>query len=543
MVGSSVFGRYNKISSELTQNMFISTGAEAANEGWLVNFAGYQKVLQLLQAGQGRGFFHSIRGNFLIAVINANVYRIEQGLVPTIIGSLNTSHGEVFMDENLNSQICIVDGLNAYIYYWQGAPNLSIQTNGAFSSTLSPTYVCYHNTFFLFGNANKTGAGAFWYAYNYSANTGASAIVQNTQLALQTKPDFAQAIVRLPGQGNNVLVLGTAVCEIWTQIGGLQNYRRNSTINIDYGCISVSTIATSDKYVAWLGVNESNAPVIMVYTGQGYQPISTDGIDYLLGQLQYPAQSTAMFYRQDGHLFYQITFYNAADNLTLVYDFTTQKFFNLTDGNTNYHPARAFVYFNQNIYFISLNNGSIYQASTNIWNYNDNIYPANNPELIYDIPFVRIPGSLRMEDGTRYIANRTTITMEQGCDPNVSDLSLLNNVNYYITEDSTPSDPDIYTTAWGSSYVTEDSGINPNGGSNLGLPVYPAYQPRVDLSLSFDGGITWGNTVSRPLNTVGHRQNIISWYRLGLANDLTLKFKFFGQSRFIVYNGSVDVYA
>jgi len=538
IVGSSVFGRYNKISSELTQNMFIT-------DNWLVNFAGWKQVYDVLpnaaKAGQGRGIYASTRGNLLIAVVNAQVYQFNALLAPILIGTLATSRGEVFIDENLNSQICLVDGLNAYIYNWSLPPNLTVQSAGAIGTgDLVPNYVCYHNTFFLFGNANKTGNGAAWYAYSYNS---ATTISETTQLALQTKPDYALAVVRLPGQGNNVFVLGSTVCEIWTQRGGLQNYVRNSTINVDYGCASVSTIATSDRYVAWLGINESNAPVIMVYTGQGYQPISTDGIDYLLSQIKYPAQSTAMFYRQDGHLFYQLTFYNAVDNLTLAYDFTTEKFFNLTDQNTNYHPARNFVYFNNKIYFISLNNTSLYQSSTNFTSYDENTLPYNNPgydpKLNVDIPRVRICASIRLRNNTRFICDRVTITLEQGCDSAVSDLSLLNNINYYVTEDSIVQDEDIYETAWGSLYVTESSGASGIPGS----VIIPPYQPRIDLCLSVDGGITYGNYVSRNLNPIGYRQNIMSWDRLGLANDLTLKFKFWGHSRFILQNGTAYLYA
>src|SRR5271165_3410113 len=103
VVGSSVFGRYPKISTEVTYNMFES-------DGWLVDFPAYHKVINNLGAGlQGRGLFVSIRGNLMVAITDAAVYRIDSSLHPTLIGNLNTTAGEVFMDENLNSQICIVD--------------------------------------------------------------------------------------------------------------------------------------------------------------------------------------------------------------------------------------------------------------------------------------------------------------------------------------------------------------------------------------------------------------------------------------------------
>src|SRR5690606_31607021 len=111
----------------------------------------------------------------------------------------------------------------------------------------------------------------------------------------------------------------------------LQIYQRNSSINIDYGVASVSTIAANDDMIAWLGVNEKSSPAIMVMTGGRATRISTDGIDYLLSRVQNPDISTGMFYRQDGHVFYILTFYHPDDNFSIMYDFTTEKFFDLTD--------------------------------------------------------------------------------------------------------------------------------------------------------------------------------------------------------------------
>lgn len=478
VVGSSSFGRYNKISSERTYNMFIS-------DNWLIGFPGYQKVLQLFDQGQGRGIFRSIRGDFLLVVVNAVVFRLDNALVKTQIGILATQQGEVFIDENLNSQICIVDGTNAYIYNWSMGPNLTIQNlNGAV-----PLYVTYHNTFFLFGNNYQSSN---WFAYSF--NTATTIAITSTQ-ALQTKPDYALAIKRIPGQASNVLVFGSSVCEVYTQIGGAQNYRRNNTISIDYGCLSVDTIDSADQYIAWLAINEFNSPVIMIYSGQGASQISSDGISYELGQIQFPDQSTAAFIRIDGHLMYQLTFYNPADNVTYLYDIAEQKFYNLTDQNLDYHPARKYAYFNQQNYFASLNNGSIYQISPNLDTINENLPGNHDPNLIHELQRSRITETIRANDNDRFIVNRFSFTMEQGTDPNYQ-------------------------------------GADP--------PIVP-YQPRVDLTISLDSGISWSSTVAYYLNPLGLRKNLINWNQLGAANEITFKLRFWGMSRFIVNNGIVEL--
>ena len=111
IVGSSTFARYHKIGSGLTYNMFIS-------DDWLVNFAGYKRVQQLVNnnVGEGRGLFHSTRGNFLIVVIRSSVFQARYGYKVASDWLSNYKTGEVFMDENLNNQICIVDGrMHIYI--------------------------------------------------------------------------------------------------------------------------------------------------------------------------------------------------------------------------------------------------------------------------------------------------------------------------------------------------------------------------------------------------------------------------------------------
>lgn len=526
IVGGSTFGRYHKISSEKTINMFIS-------DKWLINTAGYQKIYELLPEGLGRAIFTSIRGNRLIVVVDSFVYSLNEHLVPTFVGMLGTERGVVYIDENLNSQICIVDGLNAYIYnYSLPGTNLMVQTG---LGNLVPGYVDYHNTYFLFGNSNRTTNGSTWYAYQYATPT---TITQATtgQFALQTKPDYALAVVRIPAQSANVLVMGTSVCEIWMQIGGLQNYRRNQNISVDYGCASVSTIASSDKFIAWLAINENNAPTIMVFNGQEFKPISTDGIDHQLSHIQYPAQSTAMFYRQDGHLFYQLTFYNPADNLTILYDCTTEMFFNLSDWDLNYHPAKNYAYFNGQTYFISLNDGDLYLSSTDLTTYNENLPNAiPDPTLIHEIQRIRICDTIRADDSSQFRPNTFVFTIEQGNDKNVTGLSINSpGQDLLITEDLfNPPDDTMYTEA-GQPIADEDS----LDITSITIP----YQPRVDLTVSRDSGITWSNTVSRNLNPIGMRQNILNWENLGACNSLTLKLRFWGLSRFVANNGMVELY-
>ncbi len=485
VVGSSQFGRYPKIDLQKTFNLFIS-------DGWLVNYAGFKKVTEVLPSGPGRGLFNSTRGNFMIMVVSNSVYKIDSSFLPVLIGKLNTLDGEVYIDENLSNQICIVDGMYAYIYnYTLPSPgNFAVQTSlidPISSMPFFPSYVCYHNTFFLFGSGTTSPNPQSWYAFTSDGPTTTTiSLVSTNQFQLQTKPDFALAVERIPGRGNNVLVLGSTVAEVWTQVGGTENYRRVQSFNIDNGLVSISTLAANDEIICWLGQNESNSPVIMVSDGSSSKRISTDGIDHLLDQIKFPQQSTAFFFRQDGHLFYQITFYNPVDNLTLIHDFTTNLFFHVCDENLNFHPARQNVFFNENTYFVSLNDGSLYNMDTTLVTYNYDTTPNSVGE---EIPRIRICKTVRRKNGERFRCGEFTFVLEQGQ-------------------------------------------LNEN----------PTILPRVDMSFSKDGNASFSNIVSRELNPVAVRRNQIRWARLGQCNEITIQLRFWGFCRMVINNGFLQIF-
>ena len=516
IVGSSIFGRHPIISDERTWNMFIS-------DDWLINFAGYNQAVEILPIGnEGRGLFHSTRGNFLLTVISSNVYRIDPNLGFRFLFSIDTDTGEVFMDENLSSQIAIVDGSStAYIYnYTTDSIGSIVFDNTGGGTTFTPNYVTYQNTYFIFGNGDNTTSGSQWFVYKSGFNPTTLAdplkLSWVQTLTLQTKPDFARACIRIPSHGNNLLVLGSTVAEIWTNIAGLQIYQRQSSINIDYGVASVSTIAASDDMVAWLGINEKSSPAIMVMKGGQAQRISTDGIDYLLSTVQHPENSTAMFYRQDGHVFYILTFFNEIDNFSIMYDFTTGKFFDITDWDFTYHPARQMAYFNNEIYFVSLKQGSLMHISTDLTSISTDI------QNDYEIPRIRKCDTYRLPGSDRFIVNQFSFTVENGVE---QDVDFQFECQGYI----------LGETSGGIMYSEDDLPLLVEGGS------CQIYRPRIDVSCSKNGGETYGNVVPYFMHATGHYKNQPRFNQLGEANQFTIQMRFWGFGSVAIANGMLEV--
>jgi hypothetical protein len=224
-----------------------------------------------------------------------------------------------------------------------------------------------------------------------------------------------------------LFLIGKTVTEQWYDLGyQLFPYQRNSFFNIDYGCLSAATVASQEDLVVWLAANEQSGPVIMVSQGGAPMPLSTDGINFKLAQLTTPQDSYGFIFKQDGHTFYQITF--PTDNLTLLYDFNTKRFYHLCDKYMNYHIAKRVCFFNDAYYFVSFNDGKLYEISSNFTTYNGD-----------EIPRIRVTDPFRLPDNSAFITNEFNFIIEQG------ESQTVQRVDFSISKDGGQSFSNILT--------------------------------------------------------------------------------------------------
>lgn len=518
IAGSNTFGRNPKISSSQSYNMFIS-------DNWAVSTPGYKRILNLLGGSAGRGIYASSSGDFMISVIANGVFRISGDsthLNSQRIFSLDTSFGDVSIAENIAFQIAICDGQDLWIYDRRSniAQKAALPINTQTGLEITPGYVTYHDGYFIVPDITSSA----WYLsplnnglgnWNYNAGFPVSS-------AIQTKATPAVAVLRAPGKGNLIYVFGKDVMELWQNVGSqFFPYQRTSSMSVDYGCLSSNTIGAMDEYVAWLGINEKSGPVIMVSTGGQFTRLSTDGIDFKLANLVNPSLSTGFFYKTDGHVLYQITFYDPRDNMTLIYDFNTQKFFYLTREDMNFHIASQVCSFNNTYYFVSLLDGNLYELNSDYTTY-DYSNPETDEINEYEIPRVRICNTLRQDDASRFIIDNISFTIEQGEDEDYP-----GSILYFLTTEDGRALTSETNAGYIGSYLTTEQVTNP-------------YVPRVDLSISNDGGQTFSSAVTKELNTQGIRKNRVIFWKLGLSNEFVVQLKFWSKARITVSDGIVQ---
>ncbi len=607
IVGSSIFGRYPKISQERTINMFIS-------DGFLVDYAGYEIIAPSSMLGngkEGRGIFTSTKFNALILVIDDMVWLVRITFDQTTdkpvfeqiinIGRIQTLTGVVYITENNKPQILISDNSHLYIY----DPTISGTVQLVPNLNFTPGYITFHDTYFIaaarndttysppanntwrlslqnqgfedtfsftgssttitpesganiyngepiiFSNTSTLMPGYTYYVGSYDGTTFkvyltfSDAISQTSPQTvdstgnfsttawpstgpyvglLQTKPDNVQAVVRFPSKGNMIFVMGSIVTEAWFDTGAqLFPYQRNNQFNIDYGCISPATVAYMDEIVVWLAQNEKSGPIIMYSNGGMPEKITTDGIDFLFSELQNPQDSQGFLYRQDGHLFYHINFYS--DNISLFYDFNTQKFYNASDHNSNYFIAAEIAFISNQYYFVTKNNGNLFAFDTGFTTYEDVLSPTGTTAYRFEIPRIRVCKNIRLPSQDYFLANDIGFTIESG------------ETNYYVQENN-PSVNEKF-------FLLDDTHFLLLDGTDFTLlsseQELRQDTPVVFLSVSYDGGAVFGNEWAYQLPAIGYRRNKLIWWQLGICNDLVPRFRFQSIGRSVATDGICNI--
>lgn len=515
--GSSTFGRYGTISVERTYNMFMS-------DKFMIPYSGYMKGIDASEfdnGEEGRASHASTKLNRLIIVIGSNVYLTQISFSQALqkvstfqaikIGELQSTSGVVYISENNKPQILISDLKLLYIYDPLLTPSFQIIT-----TSFIPGFIDFHDTYFLCAASNDSfylpPANNTWRLSDSNDGSNGHWPDDASHIGLlQTKPDNTEAVVRFPGKGNMVFVFGKTVIEPWFDVAyQLFPYQRNTGYNLDYGCLNPATIASMDQYVVWLGTNEKGGPIVFYSDGGKPIQITEDGFEYALQNMQNPSDSQAFIYRQDGHIFYHINFYT--DNLSFFIDFLSdgsKRIYHACDENGNYFIASSVAFFNNQYYFVSRNNGNLYVFDT--------IYTTYDGE---EIPRIRTCKNIRNQQQEPFIANDCGFTIESGetnyLEQNIGPL-------YFISED-------------GKQFISEDGNYFISEQDNFEHTV-----PRVDMSISIDGGEHFSSYDAQYLPPVGQRKNKLAWWQLGWSNDLVCQFRFWGFGRFVATDGYVNI--
>lgn len=238
----------------------------------------------------------------MYAVSGGMLYSISSLGTSTVLGGTIGGSGPVSMADN-GTQLCIVNGVNGYIYSISAGFQLITDPNFLPANT-----VTFFDNYFVFDAA---GTNQFF----ISASLDGTSYSSLDRASAEVSPDY---VVGTANQQENLLIFGQRTIETWYDSGDLNfPFARYDGATIERGCVAPLTILKEDNSVFFLGND------LIFYRLNGVIPvrISTHALESTWGQYTTQSDAFAFSYTWQGHKFIALTF--PTGNATFKYDIAT----------------------------------------------------------------------------------------------------------------------------------------------------------------------------------------------------------------------------
>jgi hypothetical protein len=164
-------------------------------------------------------------------------------------------------------------------------------------------------------------------------------------------------------------MLGNVSFEAWS-VDGNPIVPIDGSLN-DIGIMARYSLATINDVGYWLGSSRAGRFTVLASNGGTPQRISNDGIEDTIEKLSQPNSARAFCFYDKGHSFYVLNFIK--DNVTLVYDVSTNEWHNRSNVNANtgialsWQPSCITTAYNGVLLAGSSNTNEILEVSSNIF--------------------------------------------------------------------------------------------------------------------------------------------------------------------------------
>lgn len=600
IVGSYNNQRVTSIDGERSVNMFEYVDPLGKKPKTLINTSGILNTEFDFGAATGGFRAEFVFLNNQYVVIGASVFQITPTGSTTLLGTIGTTTGYVGIDGN-TFQVIFVDGVHGYI--WDTLANTFTQITDT-SFPAQPLDVCYLDGFFVVANGNTNtfqldlfDQGLVWgpdsqtftaddsggnnflilpNTANYQTGvpfqlttTGAlpmPLVIATTYYAIRldathirVATSYANAIagiaIVLTSNGtptNTITSLGQlqvgsitthpgtiVACrtlhrrlflfsqfftEVWENAGIGTNlpFRRNNSLLMEYGTPARGSISVGFDMMFFLSQDRDGLGSVMMVRGTESIPVSTRALDFALARLAslgitFVADCRAFLIKENGLIFYRMNF--TLGDHTYVYNATLSnpeseatKYWHeeeILDGSR--HPAQTHAFINGTNYVGDYQLPIMYEVDTDIF--------TNDGEVIRRMRITRPivpPGYQRIR------IDRLQIDLLQG---SIAQLDPTTETQQLFTEDGF-----VLETEAGDDILLEQE-----------LTIENPQDLVVFLSISRDGGQTYGYRIRAPMGAVGQRSFRTLWRKLGViprGQAFVAKFEFFDPVPFIIMGAS-----
>lgn len=444
-----------------------------------------------------RGLF--VTEDYLYAVKDAYVYKIDTSDTKTYIGSLNSSTGPVTMASN-GLQVMIADGTDGYIITISSDAFVQI-TDEDFPGAGAVTY---QDGYFL---VNDPGTGAVFISGSYDGTTW-DALDYGVA---EAKPDD---VLRPFSAYQELWLYGVESTEVWYDSGNADfPFERMAGGVIEHGLKAVHSVSKLDNGLVWL--SDKN----QVLHARGYNPvvISTPQIEYQLSQYADLSDAIGFSYTQEGHEFYVLTF--PTDDATWVYDAATGFWHERDSYKTPISSStgrgrwrgQCYAYFNGKHLVGDYGSAKVYEMDLDT--YTDNSHSIERIRTATTISKDRknvFHARLEIEfEAGVGVTNPTATAYTSGATYSAGDYAIYG-TGYYISllDSNNANTPE----ATGTSYWEE-----------VEAAIWTGDDPQAVLEYSNDGGHTWSNQKTTDIGASTAYTTRAVFRRLGKARDRTYR--------------------
>lgn len=401
-------------------------------------------------------------------------YEINNAGVLTSRGTIGTVTGDVDMAHN-GSVVMFIDGEKGYTY------TIATTTVAEITSDFpdNPTSVTWQDGYFIAGFDD----GTFYIssdAITWDALDFASA---------ESNPD---RLVRVFSDHGELVLFGDISTEFWGNSGATDfPYSKMQGADAEWGLAARWSVAKFDNSIAFLCKNRMGQVIVGKISGHSVIPISTPDLDGLINAYAVTSDAVSHSYLLNGHPMYQINFPSAGKSWS--YDGRTKQWSPRKSYRMTRHRCDKAWQFLSKTILTDESNGRLYRL--NPMTLNENGEPIEG-EIVGE----HWDGELQ-----NMTIDRLRLDMEVGTGVG--------------TEGS--------ITTWDGEGTIWDDGET--------LWDYQRAIPcQVMLSISKDGGKTYGNEMWRSAGHLGDYTRVVTWRRLGGSTRLTAKFRLVDDFRRVI---------
>jgi hypothetical protein len=356
-------------------------------------------------------------------------------------------------------------------------------------------------------------------------------ITNNGQLQQGAITSHPGTIVGCRTLHRRIFLFSQSFTEVWENAGIGTNlpFRRNNSLLMEVGTPALGSIRVGFDRMFFLAQDKDGLAGVMEVKGTESNLVSNRALDFQLAQyaadpLTGVQDAVGILIKENGLIFYRLNFTFA--NHTFVLNVTMSSIGGQDGDNLmwheeevlNYdrHPAQTHAYFDGNNYYGAYNKPVMYRVDSSV--------STNDGEAIRRM---RIGKQMSPEGYNRLRVDRFQLDLLQGA---VEQIML--DPAFLLTEDS-------------QDILTEDM--------NIGHPDEPllleqqvignGVQPIVFLSISKDGGQSYGYEVHGTMGKIGERTHRTVWRKLGTTprgQGFTPRIQFFNQIPFVVLGAMWD---